>query len=105
MNTKCGRSVVVEDVVVRSNLQGKGIGREMMKYAAEAARKFGGEKLVLSSGKARTQAHDFYEHIGYKKDGFRFALNLEERKRLYGRGSQEKIVPPRIGLSFIDSAL
>ena len=71
-----GRSVVVEDVVVDIDFQGKGIGRKMMDFAAEAAREFGGEKLVLSSGKARTNAHDFYKHLGYKKDGYRFALKL-----------------------------
>ena len=71
-----GRSVVVEDVVVDMNFQGKGLGRQMMDYAAKAALQFGGEKLVLSSGKARTNAHEFYEHLGYKKDGYRFALKL-----------------------------
>ena len=66
----------VEDVVVDIDFQGKGLGRQMMNYAAEVARQLGGEKLVLSSGKARTNAHEFYEHLGYKKDGYRFSLKL-----------------------------
>ena len=68
---------MVEDVVVRCHLQGLGIGRKMMEYAAEATRGFGGEKLVLSSLKERISAYAFYEHLGYKKGGFRFALILK----------------------------
>jgi len=71
-----GTSVVVEDVVVKSDFQGQGIGRKMMACAADTARQLGGQKLMLSSGKARTRAHSFYTHLGYKKDGYRFALKL-----------------------------
>ena len=76
-----GRSVVVEDVVVKKEFQGQGLGREMMRAAAEAAKELGGEKLVLSSGKGRIQAHAFYEHLQYKKDGYRFMLSLKEDKQ------------------------
>ncbi|MCB0324759.1 MAG: GNAT family N-acetyltransferase [Bdellovibrionales bacterium] len=71
-----GKSAVVEDVVVRSDVQGHGIGRQMMDYAAEKARAVGAQKVVLSSGQARENAHAFYEHLGYKRDGFRFGLTL-----------------------------
>ena len=71
-----GRSAVLEDIVVKSSLQGQGARRKMMAFAADAARQMGCQKLVLSSGKARTKAHSFYEHLGYEKDGYRFALEL-----------------------------
>ncbi len=66
----------MEDVVVKNDVQGQGVGREMMQFAADTARQLGGHKLVLSSGKARKQAHSFYEYLGYEKDGYRFVLKL-----------------------------
>lgn len=71
-----GSSAVVEDVVVKHSAQGQGLGRAMMQYAAEAAKRLGAQKLVLSSGNARIKAHEFYEHLGYQRDGFRFALDI-----------------------------
>lgn len=72
-----GRSCVIEDVVVKSGLQGQRLGRQMMNYAAEISRNQGCYKMVLSSGQARTKAHTFYEGLGFVKDGYRFALNLK----------------------------
>lgn len=73
-----GRSCVIEDVVVQKDLQGHGLGRQMMNFAADKARDLKCTKMVLSSGKARIQAHAFYELLGFEKDGYRFALNLKE---------------------------
>jgi GNAT superfamily N-acetyltransferase len=71
------RSVIIEDIVVASTLQGQGIGQQMMRFAAEEAQRLGAYKICLSSGIARTQAHAFYERMGYKQDGYRFAAQLE----------------------------
>jgi GNAT superfamily N-acetyltransferase len=73
-----GRSCVIEDVVIQKDLQGQGLGRYMMNHAVDSARALGCSKMVLSSGKARTKAHTFYEGLGFEKDGYRFALNLTE---------------------------
>lgn len=71
-----GRSCVIEDVVIRKDLQGQGLGRRMMNHAVAQAKALGCGKMVLSSGQARTHAHDFYEHLGFTRDGYRFALDL-----------------------------
>lgn len=72
-----GRSLIVEDVVVKTELQGKGIGRRMMEFAIERGRALGCYKITLSSGAKRTDAHAFYEGLGFQKHGFTFYLPLE----------------------------
>ncbi len=70
------KSMVIEDMVVSTEMQGRGIGKRIMDFAANEAQSQGCYKMILSSGNARTQAHNFYENLGYKKDGIRFAINL-----------------------------
>lgn len=71
-----GRSALVEDVVVSPALQGRGIGRQMMQFAAERGREAGCYKLVLSSGLHRESAHRFYESLGFERYGYSFHLPL-----------------------------
>ena len=71
-----GRSAVVEDVVVRTDWQGRGVGRAMMAHAAGQARAAGCYKLALSSGLARDGAHRFYERLGFERHGVSFRLPL-----------------------------
>ncbi|MDI9861324.1 GNAT family N-acetyltransferase [Flectobacillus roseus] len=67
-------SGIVEDVAVQENLQGKGIGRQMMKYAMQVCSEAGCYKLVLSSNQKRVEAHAFYESLGFDKHGFSFLV-------------------------------
>jgi GNAT superfamily N-acetyltransferase len=69
-------SGLIEDVVVRKDLQGRGIGKQMMAYAAEYCRKRGCYKVVLSSNLKRENAHRFYESLGFDKHGYSFLLEL-----------------------------
>lgn len=69
-------SGLIEDVVVKTDLQGKGIGKQMMKYAIECCRKHGCYKVALSSNLKREKAHCFYESLGFKKHGYSFLLEL-----------------------------
>jgi|SRR5579872_6920887 len=70
-------SALVEDVVVDESLRGQGIGREMMLFAMEHSRARGCYKLALSSNLKRTEAHAFYETLGFHKHGFSYAIDLE----------------------------
>ena len=70
-------SSIVEDVVIRRDLQGKGIGREMMKFAMKISRQKGCYKMVLSSHLRRENAHKFYESLGFKKHGYSFTVDLK----------------------------
>lgn len=67
---------VVEDVVVDEELRGRGIGAEMMRFALDYCRGRGCYKLALSSNVRRTEAHDFYEGLGFRRHGFSFLVEL-----------------------------
>lgn len=70
-------SAIVEDVVVRSDRQGQGIGRQMMQFAADEARAAGCYKIVLSSSLQRPVAHHLYDDLGYTRYGYSYSLELD----------------------------
>ena len=63
---------VVEDVAVLPSRQGQGIGRAMMEHARAECRRAGCYKLALSSNLKRTDAHRFYDSLGFERHGFSF---------------------------------
>jgi GNAT superfamily N-acetyltransferase len=67
-------SAVVEDVVVASDQQGRGIGRQLMVHAKDQARAAGCYKLALSSNRQRHAAHAFYESLGFDQHGLSFVI-------------------------------
>lgn len=69
-------SGLIEDVVVKTDRQGKGVGKQMMKYAMEYCKKCGCYKVSLSSNLKREKAHYFYESLGFKKHGYSFLIEL-----------------------------
>lgn len=69
-------SAVVEDVGVLPEMQGKGIGQRMMRFALTQAKEKGCYKMSLSSNLRREQAHQFYESLGFEKHGFSFLMEL-----------------------------
>jgi GNAT superfamily N-acetyltransferase len=70
-------TALVENVVVDAAARGQGIGRAMMREAMEIARAHGCYKLVLTSGLARTDAHRFYESLGFARHGHSYLIPLE----------------------------
>jgi GNAT superfamily N-acetyltransferase len=60
---------VVQALVVDAALRGSGVGKMMMAAAETWARDHGFSSVALSSNVARTEAHAFYEGIGYDKGG------------------------------------
>lgn len=69
-------SSVIEDVGVLPTMQGKGIGKLMMKFALQYAKEKGCYKMSLSSNLRREKAHQFYESLGFQKHGFSFLMDL-----------------------------
>jgi GNAT superfamily N-acetyltransferase len=69
-------SAVVEDVAVLSKYQGKGIGKYMMEYAIQKSKEAGCYKMSLSSNLKRTEAHAFYESLGFEKHGYSFRVDF-----------------------------
>ena len=67
----------LEGVHVRSDRRSQGIGARMVAWAVDAARARGGcPFLQLTSNKARTGAHRFYERLGFRRtsEGFKLLL-------------------------------
>jgi len=73
---KGAKSAVLEDVVVSESMRGKGIGTLMMAYAGNLAKEKGCYKLAFSSNKNRTDAHRFYEKLGFEQHGISFLMEL-----------------------------
>ena len=64
----------IEVVHVADGLRGRGLGSEMMRWALERCRERGCGMVQLTSNKKRTDAHRFYERLGFQKshEGFKF---------------------------------
>lgn len=69
-------SGIVEAVAVDPTCQGQGIGKAMMLFALEQCRHAHCYKLALSTNLKRTQAHTFYESLGFTKHGFSYVVDL-----------------------------
>lgn len=61
--------VRLRQMAVSGNLQGKGIGRQMMQFAENVARDYGYKKITMH---ARNTAIGFYEKCGYTLQGGEF---------------------------------
>ena len=61
------RLVNILALAIRSDVQRKGIGKALMEQAEHWANATGAAGIRLNSGESRTEAHRFYEHIGFKK--------------------------------------
>lgn len=74
----CSRSLVcalltIDDVIVREDIRGRGVGKKLMEAIDEYGRSCGCKYSLLVSSGFRTRAHHFYESLGYTEDvrGFR----------------------------------
>lgn len=70
-------SMIVEAVQTRPDMRGHGIGARMIGFCIEEARRLGLRQVQLTSNAARTDAHRFYERLGFAKShlGFKYKLN------------------------------
>lgn len=59
--------IYVTYVAVDKNLRGNGIGRLIMNCAEEVCRKEDCQAIEFTSADYRTEAHAFYEYLGYTK--------------------------------------
>ena len=77
LGSRCAPAAIVEDVVVDEVARGAGIGRGLLELAMEKAAEAGCYKLVLSSNSRRTEAHRFYENLGFERHGISFAVAIK----------------------------
>ena len=72
-------SCIVEDVVVATDMQGCGVGKEMMRFAMARCANRDCYKLVLSSHVNRHDAHRFYAGLGFRRHGYSFLIDRFDR--------------------------
>ena len=69
-----GMSMIIEAVQTRSDLRGRGIGASMIEYAIGEAKRRGCRLVQLTSNMARSDAHRFYERLGFAKSHYGFKM-------------------------------
>jgi ribosomal protein S18 acetylase RimI-like enzyme len=72
-----GKRATVESVRVDSKYRGQGIGKEMMRWVINRAREEGCISLQLTTNSERTDAHRFYENLGFKVSHLGMKLSLK----------------------------
>jgi len=77
--TRGGRSIgFIENVITDIKYRRKGIGKAVMENAIQYARANNCYKVLLQSGRERTEAHPFYETIGFDGESKKaFELRLD----------------------------
>jgi GNAT superfamily N-acetyltransferase len=71
-----GMRAQVESVRVAGQYRGRGIGADMMKWTIERACQRGCHMMQLTSHKSRTDAHRFYEKLGFTKSHIGMKISL-----------------------------
>ena len=67
---------MLENVHIRADQRGTGLGTEMVQWAIERCREAGCGMVQLTSNKLRIDAHRFYEKLGFDKSHEGFKLTL-----------------------------
>ena len=70
-------SMIIEAVQTRPDMRGKGIGAQMIDYAIEEAKRRDCRLVQLTSNAARTDAHRFYERLGFAKSHAGFKMKFK----------------------------
>lgn len=74
LSTRGAIRAILEGVQVRGDMRSRGIGEAMVRQALEQAREGGAAGLQLTSNLKRTDAHRFYERLGFSKSHAGFKL-------------------------------
>jgi GNAT superfamily N-acetyltransferase len=70
-------SMIIEAVQTRPDMRGRGIGAHMIAYAVEEAKRRDCRLVQLTSNNVRTDAHRFYERLGFAKSHTGFKMKLK----------------------------
>ncbi|MER7850859.1 GNAT family N-acetyltransferase [Kitasatospora sp. NPDC096077] len=67
---------IIEAVRVHADERGSGLGTELIRWAVERSRELGAVLVQLTSDATRTDAHRFYERLGFTASHLGFKLDL-----------------------------
>ena len=76
LSRRASTRAIVEAVRVASDERGSGLGGEMMQWTIDECRRLGVDLLQLTSDRTRTDAHRFYERLGFEATHLGFKLKL-----------------------------
>lgn len=68
--------IKINGLAVKQEFQNRGIGTKLVKHVEQIAYEKGISNIGLASGFKRTDAHAFYEHLGYEKGSYYFGKML-----------------------------
>jgi diamine N-acetyltransferase len=74
--TYAARTLLVDQISVRPEARGRGVGRALMKQAEVLGRELNVARIHLDSWDFNLGAHSFFERMGYQKFTFRFWKHL-----------------------------
>lgn len=77
MTARGASSLIVEAVQTRADMRGRGIGAVMINFVIDKARADGMRLVQLTSNAVRTDAHRFYERLGFTPSHIGFKLKLK----------------------------
>ncbi|MFF9814590.1 GNAT family N-acetyltransferase [Streptomyces sp. NPDC014006] len=67
---------IIEAVRIHADERGSGLGTRLIEWAVEESRRLGCQLVQLTSDKSRTDAHRFYERLGFESSHLGFKLSL-----------------------------
>jgi GNAT superfamily N-acetyltransferase len=71
-----GPSAAIMVLVVSDKVRGRGVGRALIRAAEDDLAQRNIRRVAVYSHFRRTEAHEFYEKLGYTKNGFRLVKEL-----------------------------
>ncbi|WP_189708797.1 GNAT family N-acetyltransferase [Streptomyces anandii] len=67
---------IIEGVRIHADERGSGLGTRLIEWAVDASRDLGCGLVQLTSDRTRTDAHRFYERLGFEPSHIGFKLRL-----------------------------
>ncbi|MFJ7246986.1 GNAT family N-acetyltransferase [Kitasatospora sp. NPDC098652] len=67
---------IIEAVRIHAEERGSGLGTELIEWAVERSRELGADLVQLTSDATRTDAHRFYERLGFTASHIGFKRKL-----------------------------
>ncbi|MEU3981531.1 GNAT family N-acetyltransferase [Streptomyces sp. NPDC026672] len=67
---------IIEAVRIHADERGSGLGTRLIEWAVEESRRLGCQLVQLTSDRTRTDAHRFYERLGFTASHVGFKLPL-----------------------------
>ncbi|MDZ7611895.1 MAG: GNAT family N-acetyltransferase [Candidatus Moranbacteria bacterium] len=67
----------MEDVFVKEEARGQGIGKKLVQAVVEKARENSCYKLIATSRHSREKVHQMYENLGFYDQGLEFRIDFK----------------------------